>query len=107
LSRPSADRPPARQDRAVGVRSHGPAYARRPGRLRGIAMQSFDTLAPVAGSTPMHGESLADRYLELRERAATYGLQTLAEAETLELYLCRIAPAEAGRLAAALLVRFG
>ena len=70
-------------------------------------MQTSDALAPVAMPTPMQGEPLADRYLELRERAAAYGLETLAEAETLELYLCRIAPAEAGRLAAALLFRFG
>jgi DNA repair protein RadC len=70
-------------------------------------MPTFDVQAADAESTPIQRERLEARYVELRERAAAYGLQTLAEAETLELYLCRIAPADAGRLAAALLVRFG
>jgi DNA repair protein RadC len=70
-------------------------------------MLSFEDPAAVAAFTPMPGEPVAVRYLELRERAAAYGLQTLGEAETLELYLCRITPADARALAEALLVRFG
>ena len=70
-------------------------------------MQTSDVQAAVAASTPIEREPFASRYLELRERAAVYGLETLAEAETLELYLCRITPADARTLAEALLVRFG
>lgn len=70
-------------------------------------MQTLDIPAAVGESAPMQGEPFAARYLELRERAAAYGLQTLAEAETLELYLCRITPADARALAEALLARFG
>jgi DNA repair protein RadC len=70
-------------------------------------MQNLDVRTPAGASAPMAGAPPTARHLELRERAAAYGLATLAEAETLELYLCRIAPAEAETLARALLVRFG